>query len=247
MNHFESLPTELVTHIFTFVPVIYYYFSLNIVHQNWNQKIKTIQSRENIMNLIKRSSPNYIIAKVTYIIHNFKFTESLQYELNLLNQLVIDRHDFDIVPKRYGQPSNDSKMLKAMLMIKYNFIRFKEFFSTIDKTLELCSMAVIYGNLDILAYLHENDCPWNKDCFLRYASIVGQLECMKYLHENGCPWEEICCEYASSYGHLDCLKYLHENGCPWNELCCQCASKNGHLEVLKYLHENGCPGNENFI
>jgi len=41
------------------------------------------------------------------------------------------------------------------------------------------------------------------------AASYGYLDVLKYLHENDCPWDERTCYYASLNGHLDCLKYLH--------------------------------------
>jgi len=159
------------------------------------------------MQLIKLNSDD-IIMNIAYII---SFTQPLKFELYLLDRLVRDRNDFDIVPKRYGQPSQHTNMLRAMIMIKYNFFRFKEFISTIDITLELCQVTAIYGKLDILVliYLHENGCP------CEYASEKGQLECLKYLHENGCPWNKSSCTSAYTNFHFECLRYLYENGCTW--------------------------------
>ena len=92
--------------------------------------------------------------------------------------------------------------------------------------------------LDIVKYLHENNCGWCKySCGV--AVEYGHLELLKYLHDNGCPWDEHTCRVAAERGDLEILRYLHENECPWNELTCQVASENGHLELLKYLHENG--------
>jgi Ankyrin repeats (many copies) len=73
------------------------------------------------------------------------------------------------------------------------------------------------------------------------AAIYGNLEVLKWVHNRSYPWnEEVCCEAAYS-GRLDILKYLHENGCPWDEVTCYAAAHNGHLEILKYLRENRCP------
>jgi len=118
----------------------------------------------------------------------------------------------DILPFRLGLDENEKYIFKIIFIIKFNYI-------------------------DLLRKLMK-DC--NVD-FNYVAVSFGHLEILKYLHENGCSWNVRSCEIASMKGHLECLKYLHENGCPWNERCCENASYNGHLEVLKYLHENGCP------
>ena len=85
------------------------------------------------------------------------------------------------------------------------------------------------------------------------------MDVLKYLHENGCPWDKWTCCDAAERGHLDVLKYAHENGCPWptadaiagliNPLydpdVCKAAAKGGYLDVLKYARANGCPWDRN--
>ena len=106
-----------------------------------------------------------------------------------------------------------------------------------------CERAAIGGHLNVLKYAHENGCPWDEET-CRNAAWGGHLDVLKYAHENGCPWDERTCLWAALRGHLNVLKYAHENGCPWNEWTCGVAARGGHLDVLKYLHENGCPWDE---
>ena len=37
----------------------------------------------------------------------------------------------------------------------------------------------------------------------------GDLEVLKYLHENGCPWDKWTCFAAAGSGHLEVLKYVY--------------------------------------
>jgi hypothetical protein len=96
------------------------------------------------------------------------------------------------------------------------------------------------GNLEVLKYLHDNGCPWDRKTIMS-AAEYGKLECIKYAHTNGVEWNEYACHKAAKGGHLETLKYLHDNGCPWDAKTCSQAAEGGHLEVIKYLHENGCP------
>jgi len=41
---------------------------------------------------------------------------------------------------------------------------------------ELFYFASSFGNVEVLTYLHECECPWNEKCSI-YASNNGQLEC----------------------------------------------------------------------
>ena len=73
------------------------------------------------------------------------------------------------------------------------------------------------------------------------AAEGGQLKVLQWLRENECPWDEKTCEYAAKGGHLEVLKWARENGCPWDERTCERAASEGYLEVLNWAHENGCP------
>ena len=53
-----------------------------------------------------------------------------------------------------------------------------------------------------------------KERFCSKMAQNGNVELLQYLHENGCPWDKKACSEAALNGHLECLKYAHENGCP---------------------------------
>jgi len=57
----------------------------------------------------------------------------------------------------------------------------------------------------------------NKHVLTKRAAKIGNLKLLKYAHENNCPWNEETCANAAENGHLEVLKYAHENGCPWNK------------------------------
>ena len=105
-----------------------------------------------------------------------------------------------------------------------------------------CYAAARGGHLDVLKYAHEKSCPWDeRSC--RIAAYGGHLDVMKYAHAKGCTWDASTCNTAACGGHLEVLKYAHEKGCPWDKDTCSSAAEGGHLEVLKYAHEKGCPWN----
>jgi len=103
---------------------------------------------------------------------------------------------------------------------------------------KFCTTAARYGHLEILKYLHDNNCPWD-ECACAAGS--GHFEILEYLHNNSCPWDERACALAAANGHFEILKYLHNNNCPWDKWACEYAAGNGHFEILEYLHTNGCP------
>ena len=76
------------------------------------------------------------------------------------------------------------------------------------------------------------------------AASGGDLEMLKWARENDCPWDKQTCADAAMGGHLEVLKWARENGCPWDERTCAFAAEGGHLEMLKWARENDCPWNE---
>ena len=136
-----------------------------------------------------------------------------------------------------------------VLKYKPDLSNFKDFFfeelTLLKETKKdkLTRISAIKGYLNLMIYLHENGCSWDKyTC--RRAAEKGHLDCLKYARENGCSWNEWICSSAARHGKLDCLKYAHENGCSWDKWTCYYAAENDHLDCLKYAHENGCSWNK---
>jgi hypothetical protein len=130
--------------------------------------------------------------------------------------------------------------------------------------------AAFLGNLEMVKYCVENQCPMDADACAKAAG-GGHLECLKYLHEEaGAPWtsrtagwasldgqlhileylvdqeydeyNELSCRMAATEGHLDCLKYLHETAkALWDGDTVRYAHENNHPECLQYLLDNECP------
>ena len=104
--------------------------------------------------------------------------------------------------------------------------------------------AIKQGNVDMVKYCYENECPTSSNMCER-AAEEGHLECLKYLHEVAkVDWEGkskskgTVAVAAARQGHLHILKYLAEKD--YNipkPKACEEAAKNGHLECLKHLRE----------
>ena len=60
------------------------------------------------------------------------------------------------------------------------------------------------------------------------VSAYGHLNLLKWLRQNDCPWNKWTCVFAAFGGHLDCLKWARENGCPWDEDTCARSDLEGH-------------------
>jgi len=111
----------------------------------------------------------------------------------------------------------------------------------IDK--EACAQAAQNGHLDVLKYLHEEaKAPWNWRT-ASWAAAKGHLHILEYLVERKYDeYGEYACTNAAENGHFDCLKYLRETAkAPWNYWSVYHAHKNNQTECVQYLLGNNCP------
>jgi hypothetical protein len=78
-----------------------------------------------------------------------------------------------------------------------------------------------------------------------FAAMGGHLEVLQWLHANDCPWNERTCMLAARRGHLEVLQWAIENGCPWDEeeLYIAAAEK-GHETIVRALIELGADVNK---
>jgi len=108
--------------------------------------------------------------------------------------------------------------------------------------------AVNAGNLPMVIYLLQNNCP-KENLYLHYfqreveysictTSVKnGDLKCLHILRAYDVPWYADTSYAAAEGGNLEILKYCVENGCPIDEDVYFHATRGGHLECLKYLNE----------
>ena len=102
------------------------------------------------------------------------------------------------------------------------------------------------NNLDFLKWAREvKQCAWDKWPIID-AAARGNLDMVKYCVENDCPMDASACAYAAYDGHLAILKYLHQHDCPWNSNTCRWARDEDHIECLNYAIKHECPGYERF-
>jgi hypothetical protein len=126
--------------------------------------------------------------------------------------------------------------------------------------------AARYGHLQILKYLIENNCEWNRYDILLEATKGGHIGILNYimkldqpvLHANTyhcylCLDTEHteCCVANTTVNdeHLETIRWAYENTyCGYfmeRYDLCAVAAENGHLHTLKWLIRNGYVWNEN--
>ena len=98
--------------------------------------------------------------------------------------------------------------------------------------------AIKQGNVEMLKYCLENDCPTSSIVCER-AAEDGQLECLKYLHEvRKMPWANQAGVSAVIGENHNILEYLYKSKYPHftAEMCAQ-AAKQDDVPALKYLRD----------
>ena len=109
---------------------------------------------------------------------------------------------------------------------------------------ELCKAAARGGQLEVLQWLRENDCPWNADTYVG-AAHGGKLKVLQWARKKGCPWDVMTCAAATECGNLEVLKWLRQNSCPWNlQNCASIAADIGHKKLSAWI-VNGTPDSGN--
>jgi hypothetical protein len=103
--------------------------------------------------------------------------------------------------------------------------------------------ASLTGNMEVLRYAHEHDCPWHEYATWAAAS-AGHLTALEFLYERyvlerGCAWSARTLSAAAYGGHLACLRYAHEHGCLWDRSTVLDAFRGGHWECAHYAHKHG--------
>ena len=141
----------------------------------------------------------------------------------------------------YTLPDKINSNMTCDEMIEYGLLKYLIFYKDdFTQKNKLCTKACEFGQLNILIWLHNNNCSWN-EWTCQEAALNGHFDCLKYAIDNNCPMDMWTCRSAAKNGHFDCLKYARENGCPWDEWVIEYARKYEHNDCLQYAIDNGCP------
>ena len=96
------------------------------------------------------------------------------------------------------------------------------------------------GNLEMLKYCFDNDCPYDKKASCKQAAIGGHLDCVRFLFTKVQPSAKYGAMPATCVGHVEILKYFVDERKISEEVKSQCvynAAGFGQLDCIKYLVE----------
>jgi hypothetical protein len=111
---------------------------------------------------------------------------------------------------------------------------------------DACRVAAQLGNLQVLQWLREHNCPWQPVDVVDAAAQSGNVQMMAWLLQPEQPDVELTAaamRAAARANRQDMCEYLYSQDCPWSEGVCSAAADAGHLQLLLWLHEHGCPWN----
>jgi hypothetical protein len=103
------------------------------------------------------------------------------------------------------------------------------------------SAAIRRGDLPMLRWLREQDCPWNASEICSDAVYSGRLEVLQWCHAQGGELGAEVLLMAVRSGPLPMMQWLREQGCPWISSLYHEAARNGRLTALRWLKAEGCP------
>lgn len=123
---------------------------------------------------------------------------------------------------------------------------------------ETCECAAEGEHIDVLQWLIENNCPFDRNKCIISAASGGQLNMLKWLcnnynNNNNHLTIPMLCICAASGGHAHILQWLQDCNYPngdkskeWKENIYTQAGANNHLNVLKWAYKNNIPYNSSF-
>jgi len=106
----------------------------------------------------------------------------------------------------------------------------------------LYESAALYGQLQILEYLHEQKAPFQRCNAMTLAAQTNRLDIIDYLCEQGHQCTSSVIEAASFYGHLSIIQYLSKTVKNFADLCTDFALFNAVREsrepVVRFFLDN---------
>ena len=107
-----------------------------------------------------------------------------------------------------------------------------------------CMQVAATNRLELLKWAREvKHCEWD-EWTINKAADKGNLEILKYCYDNDCPCDDFACvascKQAVYGGNLDCVRFLFDKVKPSRETeryAAMQAACGGHVDIMKYLVE----------
>jgi len=174
-----------------------------------------------------------------------EFDLKIFYDLCRASRAVVIRSNIELNnERRYVQKVKSMREL-ALAWDNYRFGEEDEDGSELTQE-RFCFQLAQTNNLEFLKWAREvKQCAWDDET-ISIPAFEGNLEMVKYCVDNDCPMDARACACAAEEGHLAILKYLREHDCPWDARTCHYAHMRNQIECLNYAVEHECSGWERY-
>jgi hypothetical protein len=115
---------------------------------------------------------------------------------------------------------------------------------------EFCSDAAFHGKLDLLQWLYDRRCPWQRDTVLTYAAAKGSVSMLIWLQTVIKPWSAAqrthMLNRAVEHSKLEAVQWLRLQGAEWSNVSSACVllQRRSHsvtqYNMIKWILANGC-------
>lgn len=150
-----------------------------------------------------------------YLLSNGEFNQSKYILYYAIDNNDLDSLKLAIEYEIYVDPDCVLNSVKNINILKYlmeNNHKFKYNDGQEYIKENICNRCISYGNLETLTYLFNKG--YYVTCFTCYlAGLYGKLDMLIFLHENGCPWDKSTTKFSKQFNHIECYNYAIENGC----------------------------------
>jgi hypothetical protein len=231
MNEFDSLPNEILHHIFTFTkdPV-----TEEFVCSRWREtisaaKLKTkIIIREYPLTVIRSRS----IAKITWAINRGIPRERLCSEAAKTDQFEMLKWLWSI-----GMPKNELACIGAVWSGNLEMLQWL-LSQGCPCSKKICLVSP--GSKDItpiLKWIKENTNYWVERDVMRAAVRVGNIATLQWMHYDiGMSLDSDLCRIAADHGNLYTLEWLYDRGATLSINICARAAEKNYVSIITWIH-----------
>jgi hypothetical protein len=225
--------TQFYLILFHLIP----FYSIFKVNMPLTRKQKVDDDRSPLWKLVAEI-PDVFGAEVLTKLNEFDL--KIFYDLCRASRAVVIRSKIELNNEERYVDEVESMQELALAWDNYRFGERDKYGSEMTQE-RFCSRVAQTNNLDFLKWAREvKQCAWDDET-IGWAASQGNLEMVKYCVENNCPMDAYACSWAAQGGHLAILKYLHEHDCPWDSRTCEYAHDCNEIECFKYAKEQNCP------
>lgn len=137
--------------------------------------------------------------------HNCKLTQEMYDTLVMRGELPLSKYVHDIIGIDISNDMIDGSM-------KYCDVILLEYYERCGYkfTKKTCKMAITYGNLQCLKYIHSHGCTLNNN-MMEDAISSDTFKCFRYLYSNGCEITDVAMNMMVQKDRIKMFEYIYDD------------------------------------